>query len=165
MKKYLLFFTLVVLCAIKLTAMEENTAKINTDDRVSVENLIYKFTEIWNTNRGNGLKELYWSDARFNNIYAMQFYGNDEIERRHVDIINSFLKDSQFFELTFILQKLSSEVVVAHVTWRLTNFREPQANNQKPGIVRTGLMTHTFVKKDSVWKISVSQNTLGPLPK
>ena len=92
----------------------------------------------------------------------MHFSGKAEIEKRHIQILQTFLKGSTLEILRTQLREVQPGLVVAIVHWRCPGFRTPRSDLNKPGEVREGVFTQVFIHSGDKWEITASQNTLVP---
>jgi len=147
MKKYLSFSLFFILSCTALFALDIN-------DQKEIDKIIEHFTHAWNDCKGKGFGDYYAQDADFVNIFGTAFTGKEEIETRHVKILETFLKGSIFEVVKTKVREVKPEVVIAQVYWKVTNIQKPGAETMK------GIFTHTFVKNNNIWEIAASQNTL-----
>jgi len=135
---------------------------LETTDRTAIQEIIENYTKAWNDHEGKGFGEGFTKDADFVNIYGMYFSGQDEIEFRHVKILQSFLKDSKLSILSTKLREVQPGVVIALVKWKVEGFRQPGSDMSLPGVSREGIFTQIFIHHNNKWEITASQNTLIP---
>lgn len=147
MKKHLCFSLLFILSFTSLFAL-------NTGDRNEIDQIVEHFSHTWNDCKGTGFGDYYAQDADFVNIFGMAFSGKEEIEVRHVKILETFLKGSIFEVLETRIREAKPEVVIALVYWKVTNIQKPGQEEMN------GIFTHTLVKNNGSWEIASSQNTL-----
>ena len=147
------------ICAIlAVVSMTSSLFALDSSDQDAIHQIIDHFTHVWNNQDGHGSADNYATDAEFVNIFGMAFSGKEEIEVRHIQIHETFLK-STFFEVTKVrLREASSEVVVAHVDWQL---RKTETDAVP---MMNGVFMHVFLKTDSKWEIIATQNTLAKSP-
>lgn len=127
-----------------LMALEESDAR-------SIEQIVDHIQYAWNEQNGHGFADHYAQDADFVNIFGMAFKGQQEIEIRHVKILETFLKGTRFEVDHVRLKEINPEVVIAHVNWTVTQPERPD--------VMKGIFTHVFVKTSDKWEITATQNT------
>lgn len=139
--KHILF----LLCAFALHGLE-------SADRNAIQNKIDHFTIAWNEYGGVGSSDFYAEDADFVNIFGMAFSGKEEIEARHVKIMETFLKGSKFEVVGLKLREAKTDVVVAQVDWKVSGIQ-----NGAPDML--GIFTHIFLKNGDEWQIASTQNT------
>jgi uncharacterized protein (TIGR02246 family) len=149
-------FALFIFCFCSLSALEERDLK-------EIQDVIKGYTESWNQKAGKGFGDNFTDNADFVNIFGMIFSGKEEVELRHVQILNGFLKGSTMEILNSQVREVQPGVVVAHVRWKVAGFRTPQMAADAPSQIREGVFSHLFVKEDKKWKITATQNTLAPL--
>lgn len=147
-----------------LVLVFQTVQAISVPDRTTIEQVIQDHESSWNLNECRGFGKDYSENATFINIFGMQFAGSEEIEKRHIQILQTFLKNSKFTVLEISLREVHPELVIANVHWQLTNFHMPKTDLSKPGETKEGMFTHVFVKNREAWKIESSQNTLLTLP-
>ena len=135
---------------------------LELSDQKEIQAVIADSTRAWNISGGRGYGEGYTEDADFVNIIGMHFSGNKLIEKRHVHILETFLKDSKFEVNTVQLREIQPNIVMAFVNWTVHGFRTPGSDPNLMGTVRSGIFSHVFVKDQGKWKIAASQNTLLP---
>lgn len=84
--KTIIFFSFVTtfLCA------------LTPEDEKAIHTIINDYTDAWNNREGKGFADGFADDADFVNIFAMVFSGREEIELRHQQILQSFLKIQVF---------------------------------------------------------------------
>lgn len=133
---------------------------LEMEDQLAIEEIIQGYTDSWNIHKGRGFGDGYAEDADFVNIFGMKFSGREEIEQRHIDIINSFFKGSKLEIVDSQLREVYPGLVIASVYWKLDGFRKPGSDPSSPGETRKGIYTQVFVQSDDKWEITASQNTL-----
>ena len=77
-----------------------------------------------------------------------------EIETRHIKILETIFKGSRFETTDLRLREAAPGVVIAHLFWNVSNEPKPGKDPIK------GLFTHVFVKNHGKWEITATQNTL-----
>lgn len=122
-------------------------------DVAAIEKVIAGYTQAWNEQGCKGFGDGFTQDADFVNIFGMKFTGREEIEARHISILQTFLKNSKMQILKTDLREAQKGVVIATVYWRVDGFKGP-------GVVQDGIFTQVFIQKDDKWEITASQNTL-----
>ncbi|MGL5264141.1 MAG: YybH family protein, partial [Candidatus Rhabdochlamydia sp.] len=147
MKKNLSFSLFFILSFTSLFAL-------NTSDRNAINKVVEHFAYAWNDCEGKGFGDYYAQDADFVNIFGTAFSGKQEIETRHIKILETFLKGSIFEVIETKVREIKPEVVIAQVYWKVTNIQKSGAETMK------GIFTHTFVKNNGTWEITSTQNTL-----
>ncbi|MCB1109813.1 MAG: SgcJ/EcaC family oxidoreductase [Chlamydiia bacterium] len=130
---------------------------LDTQDEVLIKGIVDQYVESWNHHAGKGFGSGFSKDADFINIFGMTFSGREEIEDRHVEILQTFLKDSTFEVTDFKLREATPGVVIALVSWKVDGLLKPG----KPKEVIHGVFSHTFVKTGNSWEIVACQNTLS----
>lgn len=151
MKMKLLFVTLSA--AFSLLALEL------TDER-QIQKIIENYTDSWNNRQGFGFGDGFAANADFVNIFGMKFTGRDEIEKRHIDIIQGVFNGSTLSIEKTQFREVQPGLVVANVYWALDGFRLP--NSDLPSDLRHGIFTQIFIQNNGKWEITASQNTLMP---
>jgi uncharacterized protein (TIGR02246 family) len=131
-------------------------------DQSAIQQAIQSYTDSWNLRGGKGFADAFAENADFVNIFGMKFSGKEEIENRHIKIIQTFFKDSKLEILDTQLREVQPGLVIATVYWRLNGFRTPDADTNKPGEARNGVYTQVFINSGSRWEITASQNTMMP---
>lgn len=147
MKKHLSFSLFFILSFTSLFAL-------NTSDRNAIDKIVEHCAYAWNACEGKGFGDYYAQDADFVNIFGTAFVGKQEIETRHIKILETFLKGSIFEVIKTKVREIKPEVVIAQVYWKVTNIQKSGAETMK------GIFTHTFVKNNGTWEITSTQNTL-----
>jgi uncharacterized protein (TIGR02246 family) len=148
-----------------LTLVLQAAHAISLVDKASIEQIIQDQEVSWNLNECRGFGNGYSDAASFVNIFGVEFSGREEIEKRHIQILQTFLKDSKFKTLSISLSEANPEMVIAKVHWQVTGFHMPKADPSLPGETKEGMFTHVFIKMNGVWKIESSQNTLLVTPR
>lgn len=143
-----------------LIALATTVLALEPTDQTAIEKIIQEQAYSWNLRQCHGFGDGYAQDAEFVNIFGMKFKGREEIEKRHIVILQSFLRDSQFHVLNTTLREVQPGVVIASVQWKVEGFRTPQMDSSQPGVIREGIFTHVFAQSDGKWEIVSSQNTL-----
>jgi uncharacterized protein (TIGR02246 family) len=121
-----------------------------------IESIIQDYTHAWNLHEGRGFGANFTEDADFVNIFGDHFSGKDEIEKRHVAILQTFLKGSILEILDTRLREVQPGLVIALVRWKIQNPVSLKLDN------REGIFTQVFIQSSSTWQITASQNTLIP---
>ncbi len=147
MKKYFKLSLFFILSFNSLVALDDN-------ERNEIDKIINHLTHAWNDCEGKGFGDYYSEDADFVNIFGTAFSGKQEIEIRHVKILETFLRGSRFEVIDTKVREAKSEVVISQVFWKVTNISSPRAESMK------GIFTHTFIKSNGIWEITATQNTL-----
>ena len=129
-------------------------------DEEAIHGVIYGYADAWNTRAGKGFGDGFADDADFVNIFGMYFSGREEIEKRHLSILQTFLKDSILEIQNVHLREVQPGWVVAIVRWKCSGFNHPHTTSE----MREGVFTHVFQLKDGRWQIIASQNTMIPIP-
>lgn len=157
MKKFLCFSLFVALSvASSIIALDSNDKQIITE-------IIEGIPDAWNNHQGHGFADGYAQDADFVNIFGMTFTGKQEIEDRHIQILGTFLKGTIFEVIDIKLREAIPGTVIAQVPWTVSNVTKPGIDAKE---TMTGIFTFVFIKNNSKWEITVSQNTLkANLPK
>lgn len=144
-------FSLSILCALE------------PNDQQAIQDVIKRYTDAWNLTAGKGFGNDFTEDADFVNIFGMHFSGKAEIEERHVQILQTFLKDTTLQIADTRLREVQPGLVVALVYWTMGGDRAPPIHPKLPIEVREGIFTQVFVNLDGKWQITASQNTLIPV--
>lgn len=145
MKKYMVFSLLIIL------SMTSTMFALDANDHKMINQIIEHFSDAWNYQEGEGSADYYAQDADFVNIFGMVFAGKQEIETRHKKIHETILKGSTFEVLYLRLREAKTDVVVAHVYWKVSNIPLNEAMK--------GIFTHIFLKNNDKWEIVATQNT------
>lgn len=140
-----------IICVALITAA--NCFAMETADELAIQKVVENYVHAWNANGGKGFADDFTDDASFVNIFGMVFNGREEIEVRHVKILETIFKNSTLRTSQLQLREISPGVVVALVKWKLS-----EANEKS----RAGIFTQVFVQSGSAWKIAASQNTVIP---
>ena len=130
---------------------------LEPQDEALIKRVVDQYVESWNHHAGKGFGTGFSKDADFINIFGMTFSGREEIEDRHVEILQTFLKDSTFEVTDLKLREAAPEVVIALVSWKVDGLQKPRMSKE----VIHGVFSHTFVKTDGSWEIVACQNTLA----
>jgi hypothetical protein len=83
----------------------------------------------------------------------VKFSGREEIETRHIHILQTILKDSKMEILRTYLREVQEGLVIATIYWQVKGFKVGES-------VRDGIFTQVFVRQGGKWEITSSQNTL-----
>jgi uncharacterized protein (TIGR02246 family) len=126
---------------------------IEETDRQAIEGIVAGYTQSWNQRKGHGFGDGFAEDADFVNIFGMHFAGRSEIERRHMQILETIFKGSQLEITSCTLREAQPGVVIALVRWKLAS---------SSSTVKQGIFTQLFLQSDGQWQIAASQNTLIP---
>jgi uncharacterized protein (TIGR02246 family) len=153
MSKYIEVFSILFLLFHSLSALEKG-------DEQAISAIIDQYADAWNHHAGKGFGEGFAQDADFVNIFGMHFSGREEIELRHIKILETFLKDSKLEILSSQLREIHPGLVIALVRWKIDGFRQP--GSDLPGVIREGIFTQIFAHDPNRWEIVASQNTLIP---
>lgn len=129
---------------------------LEKNDEIAIHTILNQITDSWNVHQGLGFGNSYCQNADFVNIFGNHFSGKEEIEKRHIFILRTFLKDSIFTMTTCQLREVTANLVLAHVSWDVTNITP---STKIPSQLK-GIFTHVFIKENDQWKITASQNTL-----
>ena len=148
MKKFMIGLLFTVLSTTSVLCALEKC------DQVAISNVIEHIKTVWNEHEGHGFADDYTQDADFVNIFGMAFSGKQEIETRHVKILETFLKGSVFEMIDVELREVRPDVVIAHVFWKVSNIQKPGNETMK------GIFTHVLLKNGDKWEITATQNTL-----
>lgn len=122
-------------------------------DQEAIERVIAGYTHAWNEQECRGFADGFAKDADFVNIFGMKFSGREEIEERHVKILQTFLKNSKLEILQTQLREVQKGLVIATIYWKVQGFK-------KVGAIQEGVFTQVFVQAGEKWEITASQNTL-----
>ncbi len=132
---------------------------IDSKDESSIKGIVEHYVNAWNQHAGKGFGDHFSQDADFVNIFGMVFSGKEEIELRHIEILQTFLKDSNFEVTNFKLREINPNVMIGLVSWTVDGFHKPGADSSKETM--KGVFSHTFVKNGEHWEIVSTQNTLA----
>lgn len=140
-----------------LLSVASQIFSLDTADQKSINQIIENISLSWNSQAGHGFADHYAADADFVNIFGMTFSGKDEIEARHVKILETFLKGSIMDVDSIKLREAQPGTVIALVNWKVSNIQKPG----KDSLYETmqGVFTHVFLKNNGKWEIAASQNT------
>jgi uncharacterized protein (TIGR02246 family) len=119
-------------------------------DQKAIESIINGTVESWNERDCQGFGDGFAEDADFVNIFGMVFSGREEIEARHVQIMQTFLKGTQLRLLETKLREVQPGLVVALIHWSLEGHLK----------IQQGVFTQVFVQGKNGWEITAAQNTL-----
>lgn len=155
MSKLCLLFLFCVVCFNQAFALDSS-------DKEAIENVIKNYAIAWNDHEGKGFGDGFTEDADFVNIFGMHFSGKEEIERRHLHILQTFSKGSKLQISNTRLREVYPGLVIALVRWRVEGFRDPGSDMSQPGNSREGIFTQVFIKQNGKWEITASQNTVAP---
>ena len=155
MRKFTSALLICVICLGSLFGLDQA-------DQTAIQEIIQNYANAWNDHEGRGFGGGFAADADFVNIFGMHFSGKAEIESRHIQILQSFLKGSKLHILSAKLREVQPGLVIAVVRWRADGFRQPGSDMSLPGVQREGVFTQVFVQHDHQWEIVASQNTLVP---
>ncbi len=156
------FFKICLLLTPFLVFSSSFISSLEPVDQWAIEEVIKGYTDSWNQQGGKGFANGFTEDADFVNIFGMHFSGKTEIEKRHIQIVQTFLKDSLLEIQNLQLREVQPGLVIALVRWKISNYRSPRSDMSKPGEIREGIFTHVFIHSDKKWEITASQNTLVP---
>lgn len=131
----------------------------------ALEKIVADYTSAWNEEACHGFGANFSENASFVNIFGKRFDGKQAIEDRHVEILQTFLKDSKLIIDKTDFSEIAPGVVVGHVSWTVQGFRRPCCGPDALGQELRGTYTQVFVEKDGVWEIVSSQNTAEPMRK
>ena len=145
-----------------LIASFNSGSALEQTDQSAIQEVIKGYTDAWNLQEGKGFGNGFTEDADFVNIFGTCFSGKKEIEDRHIQILQSFLKGSTLEILSSGFREVQPGLVIALVRWKLAGYHTPLSDMSKLGEIREGIFTQVFVNHDNKWKISASQNTLVP---
>jgi uncharacterized protein (TIGR02246 family) len=132
-------------------------------DQQAIQDVISGYTDAWNLNEGIGFADGFTEDADFVNIYGMHFSGKDEIESRHQQILQTFLKGTTLEIISTELREVNPDLVIALVRWRVTGFGNSFAKMVGVEQILEGIFTQVFINTGDQWLITASQNTLVPI--
>ena len=136
-----------------LLALTNCAFALEKADQDAIEKVIAGYAHAWNDQECKGFGEGFAQDADFVNVYGMKFTGREEIEARHVKILQGFLKNSKMEILKTDLREVQKGLVIATVYWRVKGFKKPDA-------IQDGIFTQVFIRQEKKWEITASQNTL-----
>lgn len=146
----------VSFCFIVILSVVSSVFALDESDCKAINQIVDHFTNAWNYHEGHGSADFYAQDADFVNIFGMAFAGKEEIETRHIQIHESFLKGTIFEVIELKLREATQDVVIAHVYWKVTHTQ----NSGKDPQPTKGIFTHVFLKNQDKWEITATQNTL-----
>lgn len=129
-------------------------------DESAIQGLIKEYTVSWNQKSGEGFGNVFTQDADFVNIFGNHYYGREEIEQRHIKILNSFLKASTFTVTNVELREVQPGLVIGHVNWKVEKPTNQKSKHKGLGKSMEGIFSHVFVKQADQWEITATQNTL-----
>lgn len=127
----------------------------------ALDGVVHDYARAWNEKGGVGFGAHFSENARFVNIFGMTFKGRQAIEDRHVEILQTFLKDSTLEITETEYMDVAPGVVVGQINWRVDNFKRPCCGPNQEGQVRKGIFTQVFLEKGDSYEIISSQNTMS----
>ncbi len=130
---------------------------LDKTDQKAINQIIDNFATAWNYHGGQGFADYYAEDADFVNIFGMTFVGKQEIEKRHIKILETIFKGSTFEATDVKLREVKPDVVIAHLHWKVTNIQKPVKDTLNETM--KGIFTFVFLKNQGKWEIAASQNT------
>lgn len=129
---------------------------LDTKDRDSIHQIVDHFATAWNQQEGRGFADYYAEDADFVNIFGMTFSGKQEIEDRHVKILETIFKGSVFDVADVKIREVKPGLAIVQTHWTVSGIQKTGAETKE---VLKGVFTHAFVKNGDEWQITSSQNT------
>lgn len=152
MKKYIMFSLIVLL------SVSSSVFALNSKDKETINHIVDHFTNVWNAPEGRGFADYYAHDADFVNLFGTAFSGKQEIEARHIKILETFLKGSTFEVTDLRLREAAPDIVIVHVYWKVSNIQVPGKDPLNETM--KGIFTHVFLRNNNDnWEIIASQNT------
>lgn len=145
-----------------LFALFSSAFALQPSDQADIERIIQSHANSWNLRQCQGFSDGYANDATFVNIFGMKLVGKEEIELRHLQILQGFLKNSRYEILDISYREVQPGLVIVSERWKLEGFRTPKMDPSNPGETREGIFTHVFVQHEGKWEITASQNTIKP---
>lgn len=141
-------------------SLASSTFAIDANDSAEINAAIEHFTNAWNLQGGRGIADHYSADADFVNPLGMVTSGKEQIEARHIKILETFMKGSIFEVVNVRLREAQPGVVIALVYWNVTSIQSEGRNYFTEAT--NGVFTHVFLKNaEGNWEITASQNTIS----
>lgn len=129
-------------------------------DKKAIEAIVYDYQRSWNESAGYDFSKHFSEDSYFINIFDMKFLGREEIEARHVKILETFLKDSEFTTTNIEIHPFDEDRYVVYVEWSVSGFHAPGTDYSLPGRTITGMFAHIFVRSGDTFEITYTRNHL-----
>jgi ketosteroid isomerase-like protein len=140
----------------------------------AVSRVVYEYADAWNKHDMNALGQLFAPDADFVNVAGQRWKGREVLQKNHAYMHGTIAADERsdvtglrerhgaFSESTFTftnidVRLLTTNVAIAHATWRLTG--HTASGTTATTQPRTGIMVFVLVRNGDPWKIATSQNT------
>jgi uncharacterized protein (TIGR02246 family) len=131
-------------------------------DQIAIERIVTAFIDAWNRHDMKALAALFAEDADFVNVIGLHWRGRAEIEKNHVAIHQTRMKNSQLRTTALSQRFLRPDVALAHATWQLQGDTGVDGKAAAP---RRGILMAVVVKQGKGWTIAAAQNTdIVPMP-
>jgi len=164
---------IVLLVAGYIEAGAQTNPEQSQED-VAVSRVVHEYAEAWNEHDMNRLGQLFAPDADFVNVGGYRWKGREALQKNHAYMHGTIAagdrsgvtglpeRHGAFKKSTFVFTNIdvklpTTNVAIAHATWRLTGHGvSGTTGTTEP---RTGIMTFVLVRNADLWKISAAQNT------
>lgn len=134
---------------------------LNKTDAEKINSIIYGYVDAWNIHAGRGFADNFSYESDFINIFGMHFHGKEDIQKRHNEILDTFLKGSVFTITNMEFREVKPDLVMAFVRWRVDGFHKPGTDLSGPGETIRGIFSHVMINDEGEWKVASTQNTLS----
>jgi uncharacterized protein (TIGR02246 family) len=151
------------ICALFFVFSIHSVFALQDAHQQAIQDVISGYTDAWNLNEGIGFADGFTDDADFVNIYGMHFSGKAEIESRHQQILQTFLKGTTLEIISTELREVNPGLVIALVRWRVAGFGKSSIKMIGVEKILEGIFTQVFINTGDQWLITASQNTLVPI--
>jgi len=145
-------------------------------EHVSVSRIVNEYADAWNKHDMNTLGQLFAPDADFVNVGGYRWKGREALQKNHAYMHGTIAavdrsgvtavpeRHGAFRESTCAFTNIdvkvpTTNVAIAHATWRLTGHGASGPTITGTTGPRTGIMTFVLIRNGDLWRISAAQNT------
>jgi len=175
MNKQAIAGMVVLFVAGYIEARAQNLSR-TSQEQLAVSRIVQEYSDAWNKHDMNTLGQLFASDADFVNVGGYRWKGREALQKNHAYMHGTIAagdrsgvtalpeRHGAFRESTFAFTNIdvrlpTTNVAIAHATWRLTGHAASGPTASGTTAPRTGIMTLVLIRNGDLWEISAAQNT------
>ena len=135
-------------------------------DEARLRAIVAEQVAAWNIGDAKVFSASFAEDGSFTNIRGSVFYGHQAFEDRHVEIFNTFFKDTKLAMSVSKVRFERPDVAIADIVTEISELHgktPPGVNAAADGIIRTRLQ-EVFVKTGDEWRIASYHNVDVKVP-
>jgi uncharacterized protein (TIGR02246 family) len=145
-----------------MATMPAMKAAVNptTAEEQTVRDMVLDYGVLWNKHDMKGLASMFGENADFITADGHYWKGREEIEARHITLMDKRMKKSTLNISQVWTRFLTPDLALVHSLWELHGDKEgPQP---RLGQVQKGVSLYVIERLDGQWKITDAHNSYVP---